>query len=255
MRIALVTGASSGLGREFVRQLDGDPSIDVFWVIARRAERLEELAAEIRTPVRPLPLDLTDPAQLDELAALLEQERPEVRVLVCAAGFGKMGRPEDISLRDDMDMIDLDCRAAVAVTRLCLPHLVRGSRVLELCSTAGFQPVPGMGVYAASKAFLIRYTKELAYELLGSGIRVTAVCPYWVRDTEFIGVAQQGTRGDFRHFPLASRARSVVRLSLWGNRLGLWVVTPGIVCTLHRIAAKFIPHAIMVPVLDLIRRV
>ena len=224
MRIALVTGASSGLGREFVRQLDGDPSIDVFWVIARRAERLEELAAEIRTPVRPLPLDLTDPAQLDELAALLERERPEVRVLVCAAGFGKMGRPEDISLRDDMDMIDLDCRAAVAVTRLCLPHLVRGSRVLELCSTAGFQPVPGMGVYAASKAFLIRYT-------------------------------QQGTRGDFRHFPLASRARSVVRLSLWGNRLGLWVVTPGIVCTLHRIAAKFIPHAIMVPVLDLIRRV
>ena len=151
-------------------------------------------------------------------------------------------------------MIDLNCRAAVGVTDLCLPYLTRGSRVLEICSTAAFQPIPGLGVYAATKAFLQSYTKTLHHELLLQGIHVTAVCPYWVKDTEFIPIAR-GEEKEFRHVPLASRSKSVVKLSLLASAWNLWVATPGIVCTLHRLASKFIPHALMVPLMEVFRRV
>lgn len=254
MGIALVTGASSGLGREFVRQLGVDPAVQEIWAVARRQDRLEQLKQISVRPVRPIPLDLTQKGSIQALKALLEEERPNLSVLVCAAGAGKMGDTMSLSPEENDAMIELNCKAAVAVTSLCLPYLRRGSRVLELCSTAAFQPMPGLNVYAATKAFLQSYTKTLHYESLPKGIHVTAVCPYWVKDTEFIPLAQEGKPGQFRHFPLASRSASVVRLSLWASRLNLWVVTPGIVCTLHRFGAKFIPHCIMVPLMGLIRR-
>lgn len=254
MGIALVTGASSGLGREFVRQLSADPAVREIWAIARRQDRLEQLKRISARPVRAIPLDLTQRASILRLGELLAEETPDIAVLVCAAGAGKMGRTDSLSPEENDAMIELNCKAAVAVTSLCLPYLRRGSRVLELCSTAAFQPMPGLNVYAATKAFLQSYTKTLHYESLPKGIHVTAVCPYWVKDTEFIPLAQEGKPGQFRHFPLASRSASVVRLSLWASRLNLWVVTPGIVCTLHRFGAKFIPHCIMVPLTGLIRR-
>lgn len=255
MNIALITGASSGLGREFARQVSRDPHVQAVWAVARREDRLRQLASLCACPVRPVPLDLTDPQSLDALRDLLAREKPTVTRLVCAAGMGKMGRIDTVSPADSLGMIDLNCRAAVGVTQLCLPYLTRGSRVLELCSTAAFQPMPGLGVYAATKAFLQSYTKTLHYELLPRGIHVTAVCPYWVKDTEFIPLAQDGKPGQFRHFPLASRSRSVVSLSLAASALNLWVATPGIVCTLHRLGAKVIPHALLVPLMDGLRRV
>ena len=256
MRIALVTGASSGLGREFVSQLDRESGLEVdeLWVIARRENRLIELGERCAHRVRPIPMDLTRRESVEELKALLAAEKPEVAVLVFAAGLGRIGRTWEISDRDNDAMIDLNCKAAVDVTSACLPYLRRGSRVLELCSTAGFQPMPELNVYAATKAFLLSYTKTLHYELRGRGVRVTAVCPYWVKDTEFIPKAKEHEPGGFRHFPLASRAKTVVRWALADSRLNLWVSTPGPVCMVHRLAAKFIPHFIMVPLMDLLRR-
>ncbi|MCI2058942.1 MAG: SDR family NAD(P)-dependent oxidoreductase [Oscillibacter sp.] len=255
MRIAVVTGASSGLGREFVRRLGAEGGLDEIWAVARRKDRLDALEALSPVPVRPLPMDLTRPESLEALSALLNREQPEIRVLVCAAGFGRIGQSRSISAADNSAMIDLNCRAAVDVTSAALPYLHSGSRILEICSTAAFQPMPGLNVYAATKAFLQSYTKALHHELLASGIHVTAVCPYWIRDTEFIPLAQKADPGGFRHFPLASRAGTVVRWALLDSRLNLWVSTPGPVCAVHRLAAKFIPHALMVPLLDLLRRV
>lgn len=254
MKIALVTGASSGLGREFVRQLDRERGLDEIWAVARREDRLRELAGQCAHRVRPLALDLADRESIQALRELLEAERPQVAVLVCAAGLGRIGRTWELSPGDNDAMIDVNCKAAVAVTTVCLPHLARGSRVLEICSTAGFQPMPELNVYAATKAFLQSYTKTLHYELRGRGVRVTAVCPYWVKDTEFIPKAKEHEPGGFRHFPLASRSRAVVRRALRDNRLNLWVSTPGLVCTVHRLTAKVIPHVIMVPLMDLVRR-
>lgn len=254
MKIAVVTGASSGLGREFVHQLDARGELDEIWAVARREDRLKELQAVCSHPVRPLPLDLTDGESVRHLSALFQQEQPDIRWLICAAGFGRIGLSAEIPAADNDAMIDLNCRAAVDVTAAALPWMRRGSRILEICSTAGFQPMPGINVYAATKAFLQSYAKALHHELLSSGIHVTAVCPYWIKDTEFIPTAQKVNQTGFRHFPLASRARSVVKWALADGERNLWVSTPGLVCSVHRLFAKFVPHFMMVPLMDGLRR-
>lgn len=187
-----------------------------------------------------LALDLTRPGDMEYLRNTLQDELPDIRILINAAGMGRMGPTVDIPAKDNDAMIDLNCRAAVDVTDAAFPYLHPGSQVLEICSTAGFQPIPGLNVYAATKAFLLSYTQTLHYELSPAGIHVTAVCPYWVKDTEFIGIAEKGGHG-FRHYPLASRSQDVVRRALRDSALNLRVSTPGLVCTLHRAAAKVTP--------------
>ena len=139
MKIAIVTGASSGLGMAFVRRLDALGGLDEIWGVARRGERLEALAAELRTPMRPLALDLTRLESVETLRVLMREEEPEVAVLVNAAGFGKFGTCADLTLQETCDMIDLNCRAAAALTAAVLPYMGRGSRVLEICSSARLQ--------------------------------------------------------------------------------------------------------------------
>lgn len=254
MNIAVITGASSGLGREFVRQIGAGGGVEEIWAIARREDRLASLRTLSPVPVRPIPLDLTAGDSVGVLRSMLEAEQPVITLLVCAAGMGRIGKTAEIPSADNDAMIELNCRAAVDVTAAALPWLQRGSRILEICSTAAFQPMPGLNVYAATKAFLHSYTKALHHELLLSGIHVTAVCPYWIRDTEFIPNAQKVNPRGFRHFPFASRAMTVVRLALADSDLNLWVSTPGPICSLHRLCAKFVPHCIMVPLMDLLRR-
>ena len=255
MKTAIVTGASSGLGRQFVRRLDRTEPLDEIWVVARRKERLAELEHQVKTKLRVLPFDLTDKGSFRELDALLEREKPDVRVLINAAGFGKIGSYRDISRADCDDMIDLNCRAAVDMTQTVLPYMKQGARILEICSTSAFQPFQFLNVYAASKAFLYRYSRALRVELFGRGIKVTAVCPYWIKDTEFIGTAQKTRNSSYiRSFPLASREKTVACMALNDSRLGLPVSTPGVVCTLHRVAAKFIPSELTMGMWALLRR-
>lgn len=257
MKIAIVTGASSGLGREFVRQIaQRMPELREIWVIARREDRLLELREECPATVRPLAMDLAEEDSIRALEELLRRERPVVAVLVNAAGFGKIGDCRTVTRQDCDAMIDLNCRAAVDVTMACLPYMQWKGRILEICSTAAFQPFQHLNVYAASKAFLYRYSRALWTELFGQGITVTAVCPYWIKDTEFIPTAKQTDTGrSIRHFPLASRARSVVALALNDSALGLPVSTPGPVCLIHRIAAKFIPAQLMMGIWAILRRI
>lgn len=204
-KIAVVTGASSGLGQEFVRQLEGacrgenalfEECPEELWVIARREERLHALAEVTSIPLRVLPMDLTQKDSIDALAELLERENPEVLMLINAAGFGRIGRTMDQTL-DELDgMIDLNCRAAVDLTQLVLPYMRKNGRILEICSTAAFQPITRLNVYAATKAFLYHYSRALRVELLPLSIYVTAVCPYWVKDTEFISLAERKNEGE-----------------------------------------------------------
>lgn len=255
MNIAIVTGASSGLGREFVRQIAQKADVGEIWVIARREGRLSELREECRVPVRVLPMDLVKQESIQKLEDLLAGERPVVSILVNAAGFGKVGSYRQVTRRESDAMIDLNCRAAVDVTLVCLPYMERKSRILEICSTSAFQPFQYLNVYAASKAFLYRYSRALWVELMGSGITVTAVCPYWVKDTEFIPIAEEtDTKDAIRHFPLASKAANVVARAMSDSALGLPVSTPGPVCLIHRVAAKLIPSQIMMGVWAVLRR-
>lgn len=184
MRIAVFTGASSGMGREFARRICNSQSFDEVWVIARRADRLEALKSELPCEVRCLPLDLTKRESLDEYKALLEKYSPEVGVLVNAGGYGKFGAFTDIPLSEQLGMIDLNDKALVAMTYLTVPYLKSGSEVYQVDSLSSFQPVPYIGVYGATKAFVLSFTRAVNAELRKSGIKMMAVCPGWVK-TEF----------------------------------------------------------------------
>lgn len=184
MKIAVMTGASSGMGLEFVKGIDAEEKLDELWLIARRREKLEELAATLRTPVRILTLDLFDPASFKEYAALLEAEKPVVSTLVNAAGFGKFALFDEVDLDTNLRMIDLNDKATVAMTQLTLPYMKRGSRIINLDSLSAFQPVPYECIYASTKAFILSFSRALNVELEPRGIRVMAVSPGWVQ-TEF----------------------------------------------------------------------
>lgn len=252
-RIALVTGASSGLGREFARLLAHE-AVDELWLVARREERLQELAAEVVLPCRVFALDLTQESSLEALSAALSAEPVTVQWLVNAAGFGRIGMAADIGAATTGRMIALNCRAAAELTERVLPYMEQGSRVLEIASCAAFQPIPYLAAYAATKAFLLRYSRALAAEVAQRGITVTAICPYWIRDTEFIHEAKRTDKaGLFRGFPLATDQKTVARRSLWAAEHGLTVFTPDFVSTLHRIVTSILPHRLMIALSNLWR--
>ena len=211
MKIAVVTGASSGMGREFVLQLGNYVQVDEIWVIARRKEALEAL--EAAHPVRPVPLDLCKPESFREYAALLEAEKPDVKLLVNAAGFGKFGSFEKISLEDDLAMIDLNCKALVAMTRITLPYMGKGSHILQLDSLSAFQPVPYITTYGATKSFVLSYSRAMNAELKKSGIRMMAMNPGWVK-TEFFSHAMQTNGGEVQYFNRLYEAKDVVATGL-----------------------------------------
>ena len=129
MNIAIVTGASSGMGREFVLQLNNYVRVDEIWVIARRLEALESLKKEVTTPVRPISLDLADPSAFTALEQMLAEAKPNIKLLVNAAGFGKFGSHYRISPEEEAKMIDLNCKALVLMTRLCLAYMEKGAHI------------------------------------------------------------------------------------------------------------------------------
>ncbi len=182
-KTALVTGASSGIGREFVRQMAKTcPFLDEIWVTGRREDALCALQKEFPSvSIRVLPLDLQERGDLDRLKNLLELEKPGLCFLVNSAGVGYAGMVEEGDRKETLSMIDLNCRALTAVTMLALPYLCGGARVIQMASGAAFLPQPGFAVYAASKAYVLSFSRALGEELRRRNIHVTAVCPGPVR--------------------------------------------------------------------------
>lgn len=213
MKIAIVTGASSGMGREFVKQLSAYVKVDEIWAIARREDALKQLAEEVSTPVRAVPMDLCDSESFGRLAALLAEEKPSIALLVNAAGFGKFGDYSDIPLEEDLRMIDLNCKALVAVTRICLPYMKKGSHVLHLDSLSAFQPVPYITTYGATKSFVLSYTRALSREVKPLGIRMMAMNPGWVK-TEFFNHALQTNGSKVQYYNHLYEAADVVKTGL-----------------------------------------
>ncbi len=213
MNIAVVTGASSGMGREFVLQLNKYVAVDEIWVVARRTDALARLRDQVSVPLKIITLDLTKEESFDAYAALLAQETPDVKLLVNAAGFGKFGSAEKIPLADEMRMIDLNCKALLAITRLTLPYMAAGSHILQLDSLSAFQPVPYITTYGATKAFVLSYSRAMNAELKPKGIRMMAMNPGWVK-TEFFNHAFQTNGGEVQYFDRLYEAKDVVATGL-----------------------------------------
>ena len=244
MKIAIVTGASSGMGREFVCQLHKYIKPDEIWVIARRRDALEALASKTPIPVRPIVLDLGCGASFRKFSAILEAEKPNIQLLVNAAGFGRFGDFDAISTEDDMKMIDLNCKALVAMTRLCLPYMRAGSHILQLDSLSAFQPVPYITTYGATKAFVLSYCRACNAELKSRGIRMMAMNPAWVK-TEFFNHAFQ-TNNRVQYFNYVQEAKDVVAIGLRDlYQTKKDVSIPGLGVKLQVLGVKLLPHKLV----------
>lgn len=189
MKIAVITGASAGIGREFVYAVDKYDSFDEIWVIARRRERLEELAAKCRNPIRPIALDLSNLGSIDEYKALLEKEQPQISILVNAAGCGVFGPFEEKELDKLLASARLNSLALTAMCHVSLPYMTSGSSIVNMGSNSAWQPVPYQAVYGASKSYVLSLSRALWRELRPKGIHVMCVCPGWIK-TEFQQAAQ-----------------------------------------------------------------
>lgn len=247
MKIAIVTGASSGMGREFVRQLGYFyKNLDEIWVIARRKERLEALAKESRVPLRIFAGDLQKKKVYKELRDALEKEQPDLRMLVNSAGFGKSGSVEEILSEKfwiQTDMVDVNCRSLTRMTLLCLPFLRAGSRIVNLASASAFCPQPYFSVYAATKSYVLSFSRSLGEELRKKGIVVTAVCPGPV-DTEFFKFS--GKPQNILKKLTMAKADRVVHQALKDCRSGKSVSVYGIPMKLTYFGTKLLPHGLLV---------
>ena len=214
MEIAIVTGASSGMGRQFVLQLPQYVKVDEIWVIARREDALRSLQQEVSVPVRIVPLDLCQMDSFSAFERLLAEEKPNVKLLVNAAGFGKFGDFDKIDVKDDCRMLELNCRALVCMTRLTLPYMDSGSHILQLDSLSAFQPVPYITTYGATKAFVLSYTRALNAELKPRGIRCMAMNPGWVKTEFFNHACQTNEDNRVQYFNHLYEADAVVATGL-----------------------------------------
>ena len=246
MNIAIVTGASSGMGREFVLQLSQYVQVDEIWAIARRQAALESLKEEVSVPVRPISLDLGKEESFKTLEEMLAAEKPNVWLLVNAAGFGKFGAYHKVSIEDDCKMIDLNCKALLVMTRLCVPYMAPGSHILELDSLSAFQPVPYITTYGATKSFVLSYSRAMNRELKSQGIRVMAMNPGWVK-TEFFNHAFQTNDGcEVQYFNRLYEAKDCVATGLKDlYRSKKDYSVHGLPVKAQVLAVKLLPHSMV----------
>lgn len=254
-RVAIITGASSGIGLEFALQIDLMQEVDELWLIARNKEALDAVLSNVSTPGKAIVADLSKHEDIERIGKLLGEEAPVVQYLVNAAGFGKFGSWQSIPEEDVDSMIDLNCRGLVDMTHIALPYMVRGSHIIQVASAAAFFPLPHMNVYAATKAFVLRYTRALRWELHGTGITATALCPTWVK-TGFEKVARKSGGGnDVGHLLGAQSAHTVVSRALNANKLHFAVSCASVQSELLRIFGKVIPNCIIMAAWNVLRRI
>ena len=186
MSIAIITGASSGIGAEFARSYA--KRVDEIWLVARRRDRMIELGETLGAKYRVISADLCTKEGINAIRSALEEEKPKVKYLVNAAGFGDFGAFDEISEQKVEMMIDLNVKSLVLITHMTIPYMERGGRIIQMGSGSCFTPLPYFNTYSSGKVFVLHYTKSLNYEIKKYGIRATCFCPGWVH-TEFIGNA------------------------------------------------------------------
>ncbi len=245
MNIAIITGVTSGLGLEFLKNVSlVHPELDSIWVIARRASRLEEIAKKY-DKVRAIALDLCEVESINKIEEMLEKEKPDIRVLINNAGFGELGNFYENDHHKQMAMIDLNNRALTVMCTLCARYMSEGAYVINVASIAAFAPNPRMAVYCSTKAYVKSFTRCMRYELKSKKINALAVCP-GPMSTEFLDVAgiSGGKSKTFETLPYTEPA-FVAKKSVRYAMAGRGVYTPRLFYKFYRVMAKLLPHSIV----------
>jgi short-subunit dehydrogenase len=236
-RIAIVTGASAGIGKEFTKLLLQE-DVEEIWAIARNQDRLNSLRIELGDKVITISKDLSSPTEIWTIGELLNKHKPVISYLVNNAGIAKMGSYQDFSFEEIVETVGINCTAMVTLCTLCIPYMRKGSRILNISSEASFQPLPYLNLYAATKAFERSYSRSLNVELKEAGITSTAVCPSWV-DTDLLLKEYNGKK---IKFPGMVSAELVAKIAMRDTKRGKDMS----VCTLYvkcvHLAAKLSPQ-------------
>lgn len=241
--IAIITGASSGLGKEFTKQVSTSSEYDEIWIIARREENLKAIADEINPTknfniIRPVKMDISGKDGVATFKQYLDEEHEklvkiesgiQIGLLINNAGFGTYGPFAETSVNRQMDMIELNCVTVTGICGAVLPYLKKGSVVINTASLAGFMPLGNFAVYAATKAYVLNYSIALAAELKDKGIKVCALCPGSV-STEFANVASNGARKEVKGgYPPQKVVKKCLRHAYKGKKMSLsqpkWKIT------------------------------
>ena len=246
--IAIISGASSGMGKEFVINASLRYELDEIWVIARREERLIALQNDVKTKIVPIKLDLTLAESFDYLSNKLKEENPNVKLLVNCSGFGKFARFDESNLQANIDMCDLNFKSLVIMNHVVLPYINKGGKIINVGSLSSFEPVPHLSVYAATKAGVLSFSRAFNHEIKSKGIRVLCVCPYWVK-TEFFNQANE--KEQMKKFDILYDASFVVKVAYKAlDKSKKDYVVPGKYAKLIRLMAKFTSHKFMMKVMD-----
>ena len=249
-KIIIVTGASSGMGKEFLIQiLEKEPSVDEIWAIARREERLLELKENISNKIIPIKLDLSIEKDLLKYKNRLEKENPNVIILANCAGFGVFDHSENVNTDIKLNMIDLNIKAPVALIDYTLPYMKKNSMIMNIASCAGFQPIPYINDYAATKSFLLSYSRALNQELKYKNIHVLAVTPYWTKTEFFDRAIDDNKKKVVINYVAMYEAKDVMKLAI----KDLYNFNKDISCygfknRFQKILTKILPHKLVMKV-------
>lgn len=241
--IAIVTGASSGMGRDFVRTLSDNITVDEMWVIARRKDRLLALKEEISIPIKAIDLDLSKDESIKKLEKLLKEEKVNVKILINASGYGKFDSVSKLSYEDNVGMIDLNISAVTKMCIICIPFMKEGSKIINIASLAAYQPTPYMNIYAASKSYVLHFSRALNRELKKKGIHVMALCPYWTK-TEFFDVAKTKS-GLINDYIVMYNSIDVVNSAWKALKKNKDVCLHGFVSKFQVLFCKLMPHRVI----------
>lgn len=247
-KIAVITGASSGMGRRFAETVQEFGTYDEIWAIARRVDRLEELKNHTAFPVRTISLDLSDPASYEAYAALLREEQPEVGLLINASGFGKFRAVMDTPLEVNLNMVDLNCKAVMALCQLTVPYMPAGGQIINIASVAAFQPIPYINVYGATKAFVLSFSRALNRELRPRGVAVMAVCPFWTKTAFFDRAVVSEEKPVVKKYVAMYDPEDIVTRAWRDAKRGKDVSEYGFIARVQAGLAKILPHSLVMSV-------
>ncbi|NLL77610.1 MAG: SDR family NAD(P)-dependent oxidoreductase [Clostridiales bacterium] len=251
--IVIITGASSGIGQEFAMQLDGIlHKTDELWLIARRKNRLMELARLLDIPTKIIAMDMADKNDMRVFKKILEIEDVTIRMLINSAGFGIMGAFAEMDIDEQLAMLDVNCKALTEMTYYCIPYMQRNSRIIQIASSAGFLPQKNFAIYAASKSYVLSFSRALREELKPRKIWVTAVCPGPV-ETEFFDKAERtGSTLAIKKYTMVS-VQKVVKEALLDSRDKKAVSVCSFSIKSFRILAKMMPHSWLLGISNLLK--